>query len=65
MKNETYIGDRTPVIANGRLFEFGHYTKNGCIVYESGKFVDKKPYFFNLNQVHVPTREELNEHDNG
>lgn len=59
MKNNVYIGDRTPIVANGRLYEFGHYTKTGCVIYKKGEFATKEPLKFKLDEIHLPTTEEL------
>lgn len=53
--DESYIGNRTPVIAGDKLYEFGHYTKHGCVVYEMGEYCDKKPIHFKVDEIHVPT----------
>jgi len=63
MENNTYIGARTPVIVNSKLYEFGYYTGNSCVVYEIGEFNSKHPNYFRLKEIHVPTREELEEYE--
>jgi hypothetical protein len=54
-----YIGHRTPEIVEDKLYYFGYYTKNGCVLYKKGEFTNKQPHFFTLDQIHVPTRKEL------
>jgi len=63
MENNTYIGARTPVIANGKLYEFGYYTGSGCVVCEIGEFNSKHPNHFRLEEIHVPTRKELENYE--
>lgn len=63
MENNTYIGARTPVIVNGKLYEFGHYTGSGCVVYEIGEFASKHPNHFRLEEIHLPAREKLEEYE--
>lgn len=62
--DKSVIGNRTPVIVNDKLYEFGHYIKSGCVVYEKGEFGDKKQHHFKLDEIHLPTSEELRTSNN-
>ena len=43
------------------LYEFGYYTKHGCVVYNKGECNMQDAHAFELDQIRIATREDLNE----
>ena len=44
------------------LYEFGYYTKEGCVVYNQGERNMQDAHAFKLHQIRVATQEDLKEH---
>ena len=42
-----------------RVYDFGYYSKSGCIVYETGERNMQDAPGFNLNQIRLATEEEI------
>lgn len=44
------------------LYEFGYYTKNGCVVYIQGERNMQDSYAFKLNQIRRASAKDLSEY---
>jgi len=43
------------------LYEFGYYTKYGCVVYQKGERNMQDSCAFKMNQIRVATQDDMNE----
>lgn len=71
-----YLEEETPIIATYGyndvlkkpfefLYEFGYYTKIGCVVYNHGECNMQDAHLFKLDQIRVATPEDLNKYSWG